>query len=66
MQDCGENCGDNPVSNAGNAKIAIKELGKLTGLTRQGVEYNIKKLNEEGRIERIGPDKGGSWKVLGK
>lgn len=44
--------------------INIKELEKITGLTRRGVEWNIHKLKEEGKIKRIGPDKGGHWEIV--
>ncbi len=45
-------------------QITQQELMNKTGLTRRGIEWNLKKLKEEGRIRRIGPDKGGRWKVL--
>lgn len=47
-----------------NPHITQKELEELTGLSRSGVEWNIKKLKEEGIIKRVGPDKGGHWKVI--
>jgi predicted HTH transcriptional regulator len=47
-----------------NPKITLRELQNNTGLSRRGIEWNISKLKQEGRIERIGPDKGGYWKVL--
>ena len=46
-----------------NPLITQTELTKITGLTRRGVEYNLSKLKEKGLIERVGPDKGGSWKI---
>ena len=46
-----------------NPSVSTKELEAITGLTRRGVEWNIKKLKEEGRIRRVGPDKGGHWEV---
>ncbi|MEM3473639.1 MAG: winged helix-turn-helix transcriptional regulator [archaeon] len=46
-----------------NPKITIKELEAVMGLTRRGVEWNINKLKREGKIIRIGPDKGGYWEV---
>jgi len=46
-----------------NPKITIKELVEKTGLTRRGVEWNIAKLKEAGKIKRIGPAKGGHWEV---
>ena len=48
-----------------NPQITQKELMDQTGLTRRGVEWNLRKLKDEGRIKRVGPDKGGHWEVLG-
>ncbi|MBI4154312.1 putative DNA binding domain-containing protein [Candidatus Woesearchaeota archaeon] len=45
-------------------KITQKELVQKTGLTRRGIEWNISKLKKEGKIKRVGPAKGGHWKVL--
>ncbi len=44
--------------------ITQKQIMDKTGLTRRGVEWNLRKLREEGRIKREGPDKGGHWEVL--
>jgi ATP-dependent DNA helicase RecG len=44
--------------------ITQEKLVKSTGLTRRGVEWNISQLKAKGLIERIGPDKGGYWKVV--
>ena len=49
-----------------NPKTTQAELAKLTGLSRRGVEWNIQKLKSENRIERIGGDKGGHWKIIEK
>ena len=46
-----------------NPHITQKELSELSGLTRRGIEWNLSKLKTDGLIERIGPDKGGYWKV---
>jgi ATP-dependent DNA helicase RecG len=46
-----------------NPLITQAELSKMTGLTRRGIEYNLSRLKEKGFIERVGPDKGGYWKV---
>jgi len=46
-------------------RITQKQIMDNTGLTRRGVEWNLKKLKEEGRIKRVGPDRGGHWEVLG-
>ncbi len=47
-----------------NPSISARELEEETGLTRRGVEWNIKKLKEDGKLERVGPDKGGYWKII--
>jgi ATP-dependent DNA helicase RecG len=49
-----------------NPQITQSALIKETGLSRRGVEWNIKKLKELGMIKRIGPDKGGNWEVINK
>jgi ATP-dependent DNA helicase RecG len=47
-----------------NPSITGKELAEKIGLTEKGVEWQIRKLKEEGRLQRIGPNKGGKWLVL--
>ncbi|MBU1886631.1 helix-turn-helix domain-containing protein [Candidatus Micrarchaeota archaeon] len=46
-----------------NPRITQKELMTETGLTRRGVEWNLSKLKNEGKLKRIGPDKGGYWEI---
>ena len=47
-----------------NPKITTAQLADKTGLSVDGVNYNIKKLKKANKITRIGGDKGGCWKVL--
>ncbi|URA10320.1 winged helix-turn-helix transcriptional regulator [Thermospira aquatica] len=47
-----------------NPTITINELVKITGLSRRGVEWNIEKLKQQGKLKRIGSDKGGYWEVI--
>lgn len=47
-----------------NPTISIEELAEQCGLTRDGINYNIRKLKNKGIIKRIGPDKGGHWEVI--
>ena len=44
-----------------NPTISIEELAELCGLTRDGINYNIRKLKNKGIIKRIAPDKGEHW-----
>ena len=39
------------------------QLAEELGLTVDGVDYNIRKLKKQGRIIRIGGDKGGHWEI---
>ncbi len=47
-----------------NPRITQREIADETGLSRRGVEWNIKELKKKGRIRRIGPPRGGHWEVL--
>jgi ATP-dependent DNA helicase RecG len=44
--------------------ITADQLGDVIEITRRAIVKQINKLKEEGRLKRIGPDKGGSWEVL--
>jgi ATP-dependent DNA helicase RecG len=47
-----------------NSDMTIPELAERTGITTRGVEKNIRTLQENGVLKRIGPAKGGHWEVL--
>ncbi|MDA3799782.1 MAG: winged helix-turn-helix domain-containing protein [Kiritimatiellae bacterium] len=49
-----------------NPEISQRELAKLTGLSQRGVEWNIKKLKDEGSLRRVGGRKAGHWEVVTK
>ncbi len=49
-----------------NHQVTIAELAGKTGVSPRSVERNIKKLQEEGLLKRVGPDKGGHWEVIGE
>lgn len=46
-----------------NARISMLELSRQLDVNQKTIKRDIQKLKEEGLIERIGPDKGGHWKV---
>jgi len=48
----------------GNPSITRKELATHLHLTMKGIDWNLNKLKKEGRLKRIGPDKGGQWEVM--
>ena len=44
--------------------ITQHELEAKIGITRRGIEWNLKKLKDAGILRRIGPDKGGYWQIV--
>lgn len=46
-----------------NGRITRKDLTIILNITEGSVRHHLNKLQEEGKIEHIGPDKGGYWKV---
>ena len=44
--------------------LSMPELAARLGKSESAVERAIRKLRESGRLQRIGPDKGGYWQVL--
>ena len=47
-----------------NPSASRRELAAALATTPSTVRYQLDKLRRAGKIERIGPDKGGRWKVL--
>ena len=47
-------------------EISIAKLSLTTGLSVEGVRYQISKLKKAVGLAHIGPDKGGHWEVIGK
>jgi ATP-dependent DNA helicase RecG len=49
-----------------NKTITISELAHALGVTPRTIERNIKMLQSQGLLRRVGPDKGGYWDVIKK
>ncbi len=47
-----------------NPFVTIDYLCEICELTRDGLNWNIRKMKNEGLIRRVGPDKGGHWEVI--
>ena len=43
--------------------ITIADLALHIGITERAIKMQIGKMKAQGRIQRIGPDKGGRWQV---
>ena len=44
----------------------FEELLRKTTIVASKIKENLAKLKAKGMIERIGPDKGGYWKIITK
>ena len=49
-----------------NPSASRREIAATLGTTRSTVRYRLDRLREAGKLARVGPDKGGHWKVLGE
>lgn len=47
-----------------NPNMTIKELASTIGITEDGIKYHIANLKKKGLLKRVGPDKGGHWRVV--
>ena len=50
---------------AEHPNYTIADLVSATGLSADGVKWNLRKLKDAQRLRRIGPDKGGRWELVG-
>lgn len=62
---CGENAERVFQSIRANLYIKTHEIADQTQLSQRAIDSTISKLKKAGFLKRIGPDKGGHWKVLG-
>ena len=49
---------------AANPSITTAELANQLEITAKGIEWQISRLKRMGVLERIGPARGGHWKVV--
>ena len=48
-----------------NPFVTQEELAQIFGLSRKSIIQNMKKLQENGLLKRVGADKNGRWEVVG-
>jgi Fic family protein len=46
-----------------NPKVTLAEMGAELGISRSAIQKHILRLKDAQLVRRIGPDKGGAWKV---
>ena len=44
--------------------ISTSKMAEIIGIDRRNIARNIKKLQDQGVIRRVGPDKGGFWEII--
>ena len=44
--------------------ISTSKMAEIIGVDRRNIARNIKKLQEQSVVRRVGPDKGGFWEVI--
>lgn len=47
-----------------NPSISISKIAQSTGMAASTVQVYLDKLRSDGKIRRVGPDKGGHWEVI--
>ena len=47
-----------------NPSATRADLASATGLSPDGVKWNLDKLKKSGKICRVGPDRGGHWEIV--
>jgi len=47
-----------------NSRSTIAAMAESLGLSTRGIEKQLQRLQQSGRLRRIGPDKGGRWEVI--
>jgi ATP-dependent DNA helicase RecG len=50
-----------------NPALSRREIADILGnITEDGVKYQLSQLKANGKIKRVGPDRGGHWEVMGE
>ena len=44
--------------------ISTSKMAEIISVDRRNIARNIKKLQEQGIVRRVGPDKGGFWEII--
>ncbi len=48
----------------GGSLISTSKMAEIIGVDRRNIARNIKKLQDQGVVRRVGPDKGGFWEII--
>lgn len=59
-----ENVTENYRLDKGGSLISTSKMAEIIGVDRRNIARNIKKLQDQGVVRRVGPDKGGFWEII--
>ena len=59
-----ENVTENYRLEKGGSLISTSKMAEIIGVDRRNIARNIKKLQDQGVVRRVGPDKGGIWEII--
>jgi ATP-dependent DNA helicase RecG len=45
--------------------ITIPEMAEALGKSTRAIEMQLAKLRNSGKLQRVGPAKGGRWEIIG-
>jgi ATP-dependent DNA helicase RecG len=45
-------------------EITQDQIAEIVGISRRGIEWNLKKLKESGILKRVGGRKSGHWEII--
>lgn len=49
-----------------DSSVSAKKIAEMIGLRVRSVERQLAKIKKEGKIKRVGSDKGGHWEIIEK
>ena len=49
-----------------NNKILLLELSEILKVSKRTIRRDIEKLKLENKLKRVGGEKGGHWRIIGK
>ncbi|MBO5132270.1 MAG: HTH domain-containing protein, partial [Paludibacteraceae bacterium] len=49
-----------------NPNVTLSEIAEKIGVSRRWIATNMKHLQDTGVVKRVGPNKGGYWKIIDK
>lgn len=49
-----------------NEFVSRKDLAEMCGISQDGIKWQLRQMQQQGLIRRVGPDRGGHWEIIEK